>query len=101
MALPMRPRSVEFAALAEAVAGPLWAAHLSRVLGIPERTLQRIREHARDGREHRQAQRCLDLLSVALDALAKRGRVLRNAAGKRETEKRFARKPSARRGPAD
>lgn len=96
-----RPRSVEFAALAEAVAGPLWVSHLARTLGVPARTLQRVRDSARAGIEHRQAQRCLDLLSVSLDAMASRGRGLRSKGGRREIERRYARKPSARRGPAD
>lgn len=101
MAAHQRLRSVEFAALAEAVAGPLWVSHMARVLGMPSRTLQRIRDSAKAGVEHRQAQRCLDLLSVALDAMAARGRGLRSKGGRREVEKRYARKAIARRGPAD
>jgi hypothetical protein len=92
MARTQRPRSVEFSQLAEAVAGPLWAAHLSRALGVPERTLQRIREHAKAGREHPRAQECIDLLSVSLDALATRGRALRTRGGKREVERRYVRR---------
>lgn len=98
MASDWRPRSVEFAALAEAVAGPLWVSHMARTLGVPARTLQRIRDSAKAGLEHRKAQRCLDLLSAALDAMAKRGRSLRSS-GRREVERRYIRRPM--RGPAD
>jgi len=101
MAAHQRLRSVEFAALSEAMAGPLWVSHMARVLGMPSRTLQRVRDSAKAGLEHRQAQRCLDLLSVALDAMAARGRGLKSRGGRREVEKRYARKAIGRRDPGD
>lgn len=62
------PRSVELAAFAEGLLGPLWVSQLARLTGVQAWTIQRIREAAKDGREHPKAQAVADAFAGVLQA---------------------------------
>jgi hypothetical protein len=66
---PRAPKSVALAAFSEALFGPVWAANVARLTGAHVRTVQRIREAAREGREHPRAADVAERLAEAVATL--------------------------------
>ncbi len=60
------PSSQRLAEIAEALFGPEWAAPLARLTGTNERTAQRVRQAAREGRDYPAAVGLLAALGEAL-----------------------------------
>lgn len=92
------PKSVAVAAFAEALFGPVWAANVARLTGAHVRTVQRIREAAREGREHPRAADVAEALAEAVACLMARAEAL---AVVQPTRKRYRRAKAATPGRDD